>query len=203
MKNRHRNKKLGFTLVEILIVCAIIGLILAFSIPSLLRSRIEANEAAAQASLKTIVSALTIYRTGNMTYPNNLLELGSVANEGLGYLNDALAQGTYKGYIYSMEFVTPHNFLVRATPEVPNVTGVRNFTVDQSGVILVASTDGSPGGTSPNPQSDGGPGPGGQIINAIATLIDDTGKPMGTDGSPGGIKCETADCEPAPPKPQK
>jgi prepilin-type N-terminal cleavage/methylation domain len=63
----------GFTLVEIMIVVAIIALLAAIAIPNLLRARLNANEAAAQSTLKSISTAIESFRAGQTTpsYPAN------------------------------------------------------------------------------------------------------------------------------------
>ncbi|MBU3958600.1 MAG: prepilin-type N-terminal cleavage/methylation domain-containing protein, partial [Candidatus Omnitrophica bacterium] len=63
----------GFTLVEIMIVVAIIALLAAIAIPNLLRARVTANEAAAQATLRTISTAFETYATvSNGQYPTDV-----------------------------------------------------------------------------------------------------------------------------------
>ena len=65
MKNRKRNQK-GFSLIELLVVVAIILIVAAIAIPNLLQARVAANEASAVASLRTINTAMITY---NSSYP--------------------------------------------------------------------------------------------------------------------------------------
>src|ERR1700746_3075020 len=75
-----RNKQKGFSLIELLIVVAIILIIAAIAIPNLLRSKMAANEASAVASLRRYNTAIVSYQTTNGTDPStNMAQLGPSA----------------------------------------------------------------------------------------------------------------------------
>jgi type IV pilus assembly protein PilA len=142
-------KARGFSLIELLIVVAIILIIAAIAIPTLLRSRIAANEAAAVSSLRTITTAEHAYA---QTYPEigftcTLSELGPpaggspISSTSTGAIDAVVASGTKQGYTLSLGNCTgtPRStFNSVAVPVTPGATGVRSFCSDASGVIWYA-----------------------------------------------------------------
>src|ERR1051325_707807 len=98
-------KQKGFSLIELLIVVAIILIIAAIAIPNLLRSRIAANEASAVGSIRTINTSEVTYAS---TYPNVgfalLPALGGTggSSAGAGLLDSVLAAGTKSGYVFAV-----------------------------------------------------------------------------------------------------
>lgn len=145
LKLRQRH---GFTLVEIMIVVAIISLLAAIAIPNLLRARHNANEAAAIAALRTISTACESFRSAQTptAYPANLAALIATAPV---YIDAALAGATAvasarQGYFFTYVQVNVNQFTCLASPAVSGTTGTRIFFVDESGVIRLTNASGAP-----------------------------------------------------------
>ena len=141
-------QKHGFTLVEIMIVVAIISLLAAIAIPNLLRARHNANEAASIAATRTISTACESFRSAQTptTYPANLAALGSATPPYIdGALAAATAAGTAKqGYFYTYARTNANQFTCTTSPAVSGTTGTRVFFVDESGVIRLTNASGAP-----------------------------------------------------------
>jgi len=128
--------KKGFTLVEIMIVVAIIALLAAIAIPNLLRARHNANESAAIASLRTISTAMESWRAAQTpaTYAGAGLAALGAANP--PYIDATLAAGAKQGYGFVLVVAgNLQQYTCTATPVTANVTGTRVFVVTESGVI--------------------------------------------------------------------
>ena len=132
----------GFTLVEIMIVVAIIALLAAIAIPNLLRARHNANESAAIGAVRTLSTAMESYRAAQTppTYPAALVDLSTTNPP---YIDANLAGGAKQGYTYVYALTNANQYTVTATPTTANVTGTRVFFVDESGVIRLDDAAGA------------------------------------------------------------
>ena len=138
MRAFYRSHK-GFTLVEIMIVVAIIALLAAIAIPNLLRARHNSNEAASIGGMRTFSAALESFRAAQTppTYPVNLAALSAAVPPYVAAsLTGAINAGTSRqGYFYTYALVSANAYTLQSTPQTVGTTGTRRFFVDQSGVI--------------------------------------------------------------------
>ncbi len=150
----RKQRQKGFSLIELLIVVAIILIIAAIAIPNLLRSRIAANEASAVGSIRTINTAEVTYSS---TYPSvgfaALAALGGSGGSsgGAGLIDSVLASGVKSGYFFVATAAggTPAaTYTVTGSP-VSAQTGQRYFFSDQSGVIRYNTSATATSGDSP------------------------------------------------------
>jgi len=135
----------GFSLIELLIVVAILLIISAIAIPSYLRSRMQANEASAVGSVRMINTAAMTYSSTylDVGFPAKLADMGganpcSATATSACILEDMLSQGTKSGYsfVWTGDGASPSiGYVLTATPLIVGGSGQRMFCTDQTGVI--------------------------------------------------------------------
>jgi type IV pilus assembly protein PilA len=145
-------KQKGFSLIELLIVVAIILIIAAIAIPNLLRARIAANESSAVASIRTLNTAQISYNSAYPTigFAGSLSALSGTCNAstaptsaGACLIDTQLSSGTKSGYSFQMTGVsgTPaSSYQAIGTPISANTTGVRSFCSVADAVVRYSST---------------------------------------------------------------
>ena len=146
------SKPKGFSLIELLIVVAVIGIIAALAVPNLVQSKKAANEASAIASVRNLVTAQITFAStlggGNFA---SLAELGAE-----NFADEVLGSGQKDGYDFSVTANGSIGFSLLAIPTVPGTTGARAFYGDETGVIRYTVDGTVPDSTSP-PLGGGSP----------------------------------------------
>lgn len=135
----RRRSRRGFSLIELLIVIAIILVIAAIAVPKLNSARMQSQEMAAIRQINTIHTAQTMYMSQFQKFAENLQQLGPPASGAPGpaaadLIPGDLALGEKTGYVFTLTG-TKDGYIITAVPKVFNTTGRRTFYSDQTLVI--------------------------------------------------------------------
>jgi type IV pilus assembly protein PilA len=137
LTRKHRRR--GFSLIELLIVIAIILVIVTIAVPQYNKQMMSAHETAAIQAIQTIHAVETQYYSQFGRYAVSLAELGPPASGAAGpaaadLISKDLAEGKKSGYIFTVA-ATPTGYAISAVPEAFNSSGRRTFYSDQTLVV--------------------------------------------------------------------
>lgn len=142
MPGKAKVAQAGFSLIELLIVVAIILIIAAIAIPNFLRAKISANESAAASSIHAVNTAEIAYSSANPTIGYSA-DLASIGPTGGQYIDNQLASGTKSGYIFTYlqgPGVPATTYTLNVDPQSRGVTGQRSFFSSEVNVTHVNAT---------------------------------------------------------------
>src|ERR1700730_14951053 len=133
----------GFSLIELLVVVAVILIIAAIAIPNFINSRMRSNETSAVQSLRNISTAQVAYSTmWGMGFADSMAKLSGngviIDQNNAGLIDQCLAGGLKSGYVFTLTPGAPDSqgnvgtYSVTADPQIPGSSGVRHFYTDQT-----------------------------------------------------------------------
>jgi type IV pilus assembly protein PilA len=135
----RRRRARGFSLIELLIVIAIILIILAIAVPRLSVAQMSAHEMAVAREIQTINTAQAQYMSQFGMFASTLAQLGPPTSGGPGpqaadLIPASLASGEKDGYVFTLAG-TPQGYTINAVPKVFGTSGRRTFYADQNMIL--------------------------------------------------------------------
>lgn len=154
----EKTKQSGFSLIELLIVVAIILIVVAIAVPNFMASRMAANESGAVQETRAITTAEVVYNTQyQIGYAAQLSHLGdgaAITSTSAGLIDSVLASGIKSGYSFTYAPLSQdasghyQAFTLNSNPSNPGYSGHKYFFTDQTAVIhvnlLAAATSADP-----------------------------------------------------------
>jgi type IV pilus assembly protein PilA len=136
----------GFSLIELLVVVAVILILAALAIPNFIKSKMQANEASAVQNLRNISTAEIVYSTTyGIDFADSLAKLSGngivIDQNNAGLIDETLASGVKSGYNFTYTQLSTdaqghtETYSLKADPQVPGTTGQRHLYTDQTCVI--------------------------------------------------------------------